>query len=160
MNAKANVARVLLHELSSQCKSWCILAGYERLPDDFDTGIDFMVSQQDFDRMPAILEEVARKTGTRLFQAIDHELTGRAFFLGSLAGPALTIVQPDCAAGYRDFGRPWLSATEVLAARRLHPKGFYIPSIAHEFAYTLIKRLNERSFPCEHGFSLHRLYVE
>lgn len=160
MNVRANVARVLLEALSTECKAYCILAGYERLPDHFDTDIDFMVGQEDFDRMPQIIEGVARKTGTQLFQAIDHELTGRAYFLGFMDGPSLTIVQPDCAADYRHFGRRWLTAKEVLAARRLHPNGFYIPSIAHEFAYALIKRLNKRSFNREHGYRLHRLYVE
>ena len=160
VNVKTNVARVLLDALSTECKAYCILSGYDRLPDHFDTDIDFLVDQRDFDRMPCIIEQVARKTGTRLFQAIDHELTGRAYFLGSLDGPSLTIIQPDCAADYRHFGRRWLPATEVLAGRRLHPNGFYIPSIAHEFAYLLIKRLNKRSFNREHGYKLHRLYVE
>ncbi len=160
LNVKANVARILLEALSAQCKSYCILSGYERLPEDFDTDIDFMVDQGDFDRMPRIIEEVARRTNTRLIQVIDHELTGRAFFLGSIDGPSLTIVQPDCAADYRHYGRYWLPAKEVLAARRLHPNGFYIPSIAHEFAYALIKRLNKRTFNREHGYQLHRLYVE
>jgi len=160
VNVKSNVARVLLDALSTECKAYCILSGYERLPDAFDTDIDFMVDQEDFNRMPGIIDEVARRTGTRLFQAIDHELTGRAYFLGSLEGPALTIVQPDSAADYRHFGRAWLPANEVLAARRLHPNGFYIPSTAHEFAYSLIKRLNKRSFNREHGYKLHRLYVE
>ena len=160
VNVKANVARVLLDALSTECKAYCILSGYERLPESFDTDIDFMVDQEDFDRMPHIIEEVARRTGTQLFQAIDHELTGRAYFLGSLRGSSLTIVQPDCAADYRHFGRRWLTAKEVLAARRLHPGGFYIPSIAHEFAYSLVKRLNKRSFTREHGYRLHRLYVE
>lgn len=159
-NIKANVARVLLQTLSTQCKSYCILSGYDRLPDDFETDIDFMVDQEDFERMPRMIEEVGRKTGTHLFQAIDHELTGRAYFLGSVDGPSLTIVQPDCAADYRHFGRRWLPAKEVLAARRLHPNGFYIPSTAHEFAYALIKCLNQRSFNREHGYRLHRLYVE
>ena len=94
VNVKTNVARVLLDALSTECKAYCILSGYERLPDHFDTDIDFLVGQEDFDRMPNIIEEVARKTGTRLFQAIDHELTGRAYFLGSLDGPSITIVQP------------------------------------------------------------------
>jgi thymidylate kinase len=160
VNVKANVARILLEELSTQCKSYCILSGYDRLPEDFDTDIDFMVDQEDFDRMPRIIEEVARRTNTRLIQAIDHELTGRAYFLGSIDGPSLTIVQPDCASDYHHFGRFWLPAKEVLAARRLHANGFYIPSIAHEFAYALIKRLNKRTFNREHGYQLHRLYVE
>jgi thymidylate kinase len=160
VNVKANVARVLLDALSTQCKSYCFLSGYDRLPHEFDTDIDFMVGQEDFQRMPRIIEEVGRRTGTHLFQAVDHELTGRAYFLGSIDGPSLTIVQPDCASDYRHFGRHWLSAEEVLAARRLHPNGFYIPSTAHEFAYCLIKCLNTRIFTREHGYNLHRLYVE
>ena len=160
VNVKTNVARVLLDALSTECKAYCILSGYERLPDHFDTDIDFLVDQETSTACRGSSRQVARKTGTRLFQAIDHELTGRAYFLGSLDGPSLTIVQPDCAADYRHFGRRWLPASEVLAGRRLHPNGFYIPSIAHEFAYSLIKRLNKRSFNREHGYKLHRLYVE
>jgi len=160
VTARASVARTLLEALSTRCKSYCILSGYDRLPDHFDSDFDFMVDREDFERMPRIIDDVARQTGSRLFQAIDHELTGRAYFLGSLDGPSLTIVQPDCAADYRHFGRRWLPAKEVLAARRLHPHGFYIPSTAHEFAYLLIKRLNLRNFNREHGYRLHRLYVE
>jgi thymidylate kinase len=159
-DVKARVARELLDALSTRCKAYCLLSGYERFPEKFDTDIDFMVDQEDFDRMPGIVADVAQRTGTQLFQAIDHELTGRAYFLGSIDGPSLTIVQPDCAADYRHFGRRWIPAKEVLAARRLHPNGFYIPSVAHEFAYSLIKRLNKRSFNREHGYKLHRLYVE
>jgi hypothetical protein len=160
VTARTSAARTLLEALSTQCKSYCILSGYDRLPDHFDSDFDFMVEAEDFERMPRIIDDVARQTGARLFQTIDHELTGRAYFLGSLAGPSLTIVQPDCAADYRHFGRRWLTAKEVLAARRLHPDGFYIPSTAHEFAYLLIKRLNLRNFNREHGYRLHRLYVE
>jgi hypothetical protein len=159
-SVRANVARVLLEALSTQCKSYCILSGYDRLPDDFDTDIDFMVDLEDFARLPAVMEAVAQQTNTHFFQCIDHELTGRAYFLGSIDGPTLTIVQPDCAADYYHFGRRWLPAKEVLAGRRLHPNGFYIPSTAHEFAYYLIKRLNKRRFNREHGYNLHRLYVE
>jgi thymidylate kinase len=160
VRVKAIVARTLISALSAQCKAYCMLSGYDRLPEDFDTDIDFMVSHEDFERMPRIIDEVGRQTNTRLFQTIDHELTGRAFFLGSITGPSLTIVQPDCASDYRHFGRCWLRAEEVLSARRRHPNGFWIPSAAHEFAYYLIKRLNKRDFNREHGYKLHRLYVE
>ena len=51
VDVKANVARVLLDALSTECKSYCILAGYEGLPDRFETDIDFMVSQEDFDTL-------------------------------------------------------------------------------------------------------------
>jgi len=158
--AKASVARALIGALSGDCKAYCILSGYERLPDAFDTDIDFMVGEQDFRRLPGIIESVARQTNTRLFQSVDHEMTGRAYFLASQAGSELTIVQPDSASDYRHFGSLWLRADEVLAARRWHPRGFWIPSAAHEFAYSLIKRLNKLDLKPHHGRKLHLLYLE
>ena len=157
---KASVARALIAALSSECKAYCILTGYEDLPESFDTDIDFMVSDHDFQRMAEIIEEVARRTQTRLFLAVEHELTGRAYWLGSQSAAGFAIVQPDSTADYRHFGSLWLRCDEVLAARRLHSRGFWIPAARHEFAYYLVKRLNKRSFNLEHGRKLHQLYVE
>lgn len=157
---KTNLARALIAALSEKCRAYCILSGYEGLPESFDTDIDFMVNREDFRRIPQIIESIARQTGTQLFQSIEHEVTARAFQLVSLSGPTLTVVQLDSASDYRHFGSLWLRANEVLAARRQHPNGFWIPSPAHEFAYYLIKRLNKRDFGPEHGSRLHRLYAE
>ena len=112
VDVKARVARELMDALSTRCKAYCILSGYESFPEKFDTDIDFMVDQEDFDRMPQIVADVANKTGTQLFQVIDHELTGRAYFLGWIDGPSLTMVQPDCAADDRQVGRGWRPAKE------------------------------------------------
>jgi thymidylate kinase len=159
-HVKASVARALISILSKECKAYCILSGYDGLPESFDSDIDFMVDQVDFQRMPGIILSLARQTNTLLFQSIDHEISARAFLLTSLSGPRLTIIQLDSASDYRHFGSLWLRAGEVLAARRLHRLGFWIPSAAHEFAYYLIKRLNKRSFSQQHGSRLHQLYKE
>jgi thymidylate kinase len=155
---RATVARVLLAALSDQCDRYCLLSGYDRMPDYFETDIDFLVSRSDFSRISSILAGVAVETGTNLCQFIDHEVTGRAYFLTAVSGSTLTIVQPDCASDYYHFGKKWLQADQVLAARRLHPNGFWIPSAAHEFAYCLIKRLNKSRFASHDGIRLHSLY--
>ncbi len=157
---KANVARSLLAALSTECKAYCVLSGYDQLPESFDTDIDFMVDAEDFERMPQIIEHVAHNTNTKLFHTVGHELSARSYSLGFQAGGQLIIVQPDSTADYRHFGLLWLKAHDVLATRRMHPKGFWIPSAAHEFVYYLIKRLNKRYLSEEHGQKLHRLYVE
>jgi len=157
---KANVARSLLGALETECKAYCVLSGYDRLPESFDTDIDFMVCADDFAHMPRVIENVARDTRTRLFHAVAHELNARSYTLAAQAGDRLTIVQPDSTADYRHFGLLWLRAAEVLAARRMHPRGFWIPAPAHEFAYYLIKKLNKRSLNEEQGLKLHRLYLE
>jgi thymidylate kinase len=137
-----------------------MLSGYERLPDSYDSDIDFMIGQRDFERMPALIEEVARRSNTRLFLSVEHEINARAYYLASISGPELTFVQPDSTSNYRHFGSLWLRSDEVLASRRWYARGFWIPSAAHEFAYYLIKRLNKRDFSQEHAARLHRLYAE
>jgi thymidylate kinase len=156
---KSNVARTLIAALSTECREYCILSGYDRLPDSFDTDIDFMVHSSDFERMPRIIESLARDTNSRLFHTVGHELTARSYSLGFQDGEKLVIVQPDSTADYRHFGLLWLRSQEVLAMRRWHPSGFWIPAAHHEFAYYLIKRLNKRHFNAEHGLKLHRLYL-
>lgn len=157
---KASVARALISALSSECKTYCLLSGYDSLPNSFDTDIDFMVDRYDFKRMPAIMEKIAQQTNTHLFHSVEHELTAQAFLLMSLSGVNLTIAQLDAASDYRHFGSLWLRASEVLAARRMHPRGFWIPSAGHEFAYCLIKRLNKRKLSQPYGSRIHRLYKE
>ena len=157
---KGSVARALISALTDRCKSYCMLSGYDQLPDSFDTDIDFMVTREDFQHMPGVIEQVTRETNTRLFHTVEHEVTGRSYSLGFQAGSQLTIVQPDSAFDYRHFGLLWLRSDEVLAARRWHSRGFWIPAAAHEFAYYLIKRLNKRYLAQEHGEKLHHLYRE
>lgn len=157
---KATVARALLAALESDCHAYCILSGYDELPDSFDTDIDFMVSSAEFASVPQMIMKVARSTGAKVFHTVGHELSARSFSVGYQAGAELIIVQPDSSADYRHFGLLWLRADEVLASRRRHPRGFWIPAAAHEFAYYLIKRLNKRCLDQKHGEKLHRLFVE
>lgn len=162
MNASVHsrVARLLLKKLSEECESYCILSGYEELPDRFDSDIDFMVSPRDFERIPALVAEIAAATGTCLFQVVPHEPSARAFRLAAGNDGGLTFVQPDVCSDYRHYGKLWLRADEVLAGRRLHWRGFWIPSAACEFIYYLIKRVNKRDFTSVHGARLSRLYRE
>ena len=157
---KACVARALISVLSEKCKAYCMLSGYEGLPDSYGSDIDFMVGQEDFERLPVLIEEVARCSNTRLFLSVEHEINARAYYLASLNGSELTFVQPDSTSNYRHFGSLWLRSDEVLAGRRWYTRGFWIPSAAHEFAYYLVKRLNKRDFSQEHAARLHRLYTE
>lgn len=157
---KAKVARTLIATLTNKCREYCILSGYEQLPESFDTDIDFMVDEDDFLRMPQIIEQVAHETNTRLFHTVGHELTARSYSLGFQAGDKLIIVQPDSTADYRHFGLLWLRSREVLTKRRWHSRGFWIPAAHHEFTYYLLKRLNKRSLTADHGLKLHQLYIQ
>lgn len=159
-NVRAQVAELLLKKLSQRCERYCLLAGYESLPEGFETDIDFMVSAADFERVSRLVDEIGVETGARLFQVIPHEITACAYFLAAESGHAVNLLQIDSCSDYRHFGKLWLRADEVLEARRQHPRGFWIPAARHEFIYYLIKRVNKRDFSDSHGARLRRLYFE
>lgn len=160
VTVQSRVARLLIQKLSDYCERYCILTGYEELPDRFDTDIDFMVDARDFARIPALVDAIADETGTRLFQAIPHEVSARAFRLASSKGSALAFIQPDSCSDYRHFGKLWLRADAMLDGRRWHPGGFWIPAASDEFIYYLIKRINKQDFTAAHGARLSQLYRE
>lgn len=157
---QSRIARLLIQKLSDECGKYCILTGYEELPDRFDSDIDFTVSAEDFGRIPTLVDDIAATTGVSLFQVIPHEATARAFRLAAKSEDGMIFVQPDSCSDYRHFGKLWLTADEMLAARRWHPRGFWIPGAACEFIYYLIKRLNKRDFTKVHGQRLSTLYRE
>lgn len=157
---RARVAKALLRKLSENCERYCVLAGYDDLPESFDTDIDFMVPAADFERIPEFVDEIGTEVGAKLFQVIPHEVSARALFLAAETGPTVTLLQLDSCSDYRHFGKLWLRADEVLEARRWHPRGFWIPAARHEFIYYLIKRVNKRDFRNIHGVRISRLYGE
>lgn len=157
---RAQVAKALVKKLSEKCERYCVLAGYDGLPESFDTDIDFMVSAADFKLIPRMVDEIGTEVGAKLFQVIPHEVSARAFFLAAEVGPAITLLQLDSCSDYRHFGKLWLAADEVLKAVRWHPKGFWVPAARHEFIYYLIKRVNKRDFRSVHGTRLSGLYGE
>jgi thymidylate kinase len=160
LSVPSHVARLLIGKLSERCKAYCILTGYEHLPDSFDSDIDFMVTPLDFLILPALIQEISEATGAPIFQVIPHEVTARAFRLVSRSQGTTGFIQPDSCSDYQHFGKLWLRSEEFLAGRRWHPNGFWIPNASNEFIYYLIKRTNKRDFTEVHGRRLSQLYAE
>ena len=157
---QSRLAHLLIRSLTENCTGYCILTGYEGLPDRVNSDIDFAVNASDFKRVPALLDEIAALTGTSLFQVIPHEVTGRAFLIAAQDSGKLTFVQPDSCTDYRHFGKLWLYADEIVGSRRWHERGFWIPGAPSEFIYYLIKRINKRDITLCHQSKLSRLYME
>lgn len=157
---RARVAWLLLNRLSRSCARYCLLSGYDALPDGFETDIDFMVPAADLWRIAKVIDDIANASGTVLFQAIQHEISACAFVLAAEEEQSLKVLQLDSCSDYRHFGRLWLRADEVLETRRWHSHGFWIPAARYEFTYYLIKRVNKCDFRDAHGARLSRLYGE
>lgn len=122
---------------------YCILAGYDRYPEEIQSDVDFMIRAEDLPRLPSLLAEVGRTTGAGLVQILRHETTAIYFALAVLNGGRTVFLHPDSSADYRRSGRIWLYADALLARRRRHSHGFFVPSAENAFVYYLIKKLDK-----------------
>lgn len=139
---------------------YCLLAGYDGYPDHIPSDIDFMVAPEWNDRLPALIALTAARSGAQLIQCLAHETTAAYFVLARLDGSAITWLHPDSSSDYRREGRVWLHASRVMARRRLHPRGFWVPAPADAFAYYLVKKLDKGSLTEVQAAELSRRYGE
>lgn len=150
----------LFAALDRECSAYCVLGGYETLPESPRSDIDIMVPEADFKKLPRILSCVGPEIGMPLVQFLRHE-TSACFYVFALAQNGFVqYLQVDPAADYRRHGRRWMAAAEVITRRRRHPNGFWIPGASDAFIYYLIKRVDKRSFIQAHGEFLSKLYQE
>ena len=158
--ANEAMVRALLESLDRECSSYCVLGGYEDLPGAARSDIDFMVGRQDFERLPQILSSLARKTKFRLVRNLEHEITACCYALAQSQPGQVLFLHPDACSDYRRANRTWLRPEAVLARRRRHRNGFWIPAATDAFLYYFIKRIEKLSVEEQHAQQLSRLFSE
>ena len=146
--------------LESQHIPYVILAGHRDYPERIASDVDFMVSERDFDRLPAILNAPECVRGAQIVQILEHEISARYFVLARQEGDRIAYLHPDSAASYRLDARLWLRSEAVLATRRRSTGGFWIPAAAIEFEYYLFKRLEKQCVEARHLEQLSSLLDE
>jgi len=124
---------------------YVILAGYRDYPEKIAPDVDFMVSEDDFNRLPAILNDPACVLGARIVQILQHETSARYYVLAKQVGSRVAYLHLNSTANYRLDTRLWLRSDSVLAARRKLPTGFWIPAAAVAFEYYFVKQVEK---PC------------
>lgn len=146
--------------LESEGIAYVILAGYRGYPHQIDSDVDFMVSETDFKCLAALLRRPGVIAGATLLQALQHETTACYFVMAQQVGERLAFLHPDAAASYRRGGRLWLHSADVLATRRRHAAGFWIPAAATEFEYYFVKRVDKGLVERRHIDALAALMAE
>ncbi|HCN68253.1 MAG TPA: hypothetical protein DIT03_08310 [Candidatus Accumulibacter sp.] len=146
--------------LESHYIPYVILAGHRDYPERIASDVDFMVSERDFARLPAILNAPGCVRGAQIVQILEHEISARYFVLARQEGERIAYLHPDSAASYRLDARLWLRSDSVLATRRRSAGGFWIPAAAVEFEYYLFKRVEKECVEARHLEQLRALLNE
>jgi thymidylate kinase len=158
--ASEATVRAFLDELERCCGAYCLLGACDDLPATVHSDIDFMVTREDFERLPQTLKAVADATGFRLVQELRHETTARYFAMAQSGPGKILYLHPDAATDYRRSGRTWLRAEAALKRRRRHANGFWVAAAADNFHYYLIKCIDKGRLEERQARELSRLFGE
>ena len=139
---------------------YCILAGYDGYPDAIPSDVDFMIPDEWSGRLPALVATAAARSGAHLVQHIAHETTAGYFALARLEGDRIAWLHPDSCSDFRRGGRLWLRAEPILARRRRHRRGFWIPGAGDAFAYYLAKKLDKGGLDANQARQLAARFAE
>ena len=142
---------------------WCVLHGYDSLPNRVRSDLDCLVSQDALRKDGAFWSVLAAKrcTGQELLvQWLQHEATAH-YFVFALRGKegSWDFLRFDVSSDYRRNHRIFYSGDEILDHRRPF-NGFWIPAPRHEFGYYLVKKIAKGQLGSEHGKRLSHLYHE
>jgi len=156
--ARAEMLLALVEALNRSRIPYCLLSGYHDFPDAGASDVDFMVSPKDAGWVVHILQATAQRSGAMLVQTIQHETGAWYFVLAKPVDGGVAYLHPDCTTDYRRDGQLWLKADELLSRRR-KCKSFFVPAIADEFVYYLIKKVLKQGVSREEWQRLRTLYV-
>jgi thymidylate kinase len=160
MSANQEMFRALVEVLEEAAVPYCILAGYDHMPEEIASDIDFMLDPECAVYLPELLQVVAARSGAHVVQCIRHETTAAYFALARLEDGGLSYLHPDSSGDYRRSGRLWIRSGPVLRRRCRHPGGFWVPAAADAFAYYLIKKVDKGALSEEQGVELSRRFGE
>jgi len=133
----------ILDILDKQKLKYCILHGWQFLPDHLPSDLDIAVNLKDLDTLEKTL---FRHKNGRLVQLLQHESSCFYFVIASGEEDTIQFTLVDVATDYRRGGQVLLTADELLAERKKW-NGFYIASPRIEFAYLLIKKILKDEIP-------------
>jgi hypothetical protein len=155
---RAQLFEALVAQLNHAEIPYCILSGYEARQEINLSDVDIMFRPRDLPRVPALLAQTAEAAGALLVQSIQHETTASYFVLARQLGKHVVHLAADCYSDYRRDGRSWLPADDVIAVRRKY-RDFYVPSVADEFIYYLIKKVLKQDIVSHHLKRLQHLFA-
>jgi hypothetical protein len=138
MNCDASrLLELYFQELERRAIPYVILHGYEHLPGDVGSDLDYAVAGQHLPGLAHVLDEVARPLGWRVAQTLQHGLTAFYTIAVNLEDPAETL-KLDACSDYARIRRLLVPEAVLLEGRRRFG-AFWIPAPAAEFIYELAK---------------------
>lgn len=157
----ASFLTALFDRFAFESVRYCVLHSYESLPVYAPSDVDMAVASNDLKKVERIVFDVCKSLGFKVIQKLYYDIPRCyyyvVFFRDVNGSPG--FVQLDLLNDDYGLGR-YILKTKVLIENRRPYKNFYIPSVAVEACYLLIKRILKGRFSPDHEAKLRALFEE
>jgi thymidylate kinase len=136
--ATGNFTRMLFSVFERAGIRYCVLHGWEELPETVSSDLDLVVHPEDFSKLQIVFPELAA-AGYKWIQCRNYAGCSYRFDFAWFEGKRFHVVGVDCIFEYRYGGLILRSGEDLLKDRRQHD-GFWIASSETAFAYMLMKK--------------------
>src|SRR6266498_1643908 len=133
----------LANSLSASKIRYCVLHGWQSLPESLFSDLDMVVHHADLRALERILRNHSEG---RLVQLLQHESSCFYFVLAIRQDGDIHFILVDVATDYRRDRRIFFTAEELLADRHQRNE-FWVASPRVEYGYLLIKKVAKGAMP-------------
>jgi thymidylate kinase len=134
----AHFARTLFRLLRESSIRYCVLHGWDELPDHLSSDLDLAIHPQDKPAIPSILESM-RHNGYTPYQWKNYATKGHSFYFYWTTGSTTHTAAVDMIFEHRRAGMILASGEELVSSRMRHGD-FWIAAPAIEYSYLLAKK--------------------
>jgi thymidylate kinase len=150
--------RLLFSALEREGIRYCVLHGWEELPEKVSSDLDLVVHPEDFPKLQVVFSELA-SADYKCIQCRHYAARSYRFDFAWFDGKHLHVVGVDCISEYRYAGLILRSGEDLLTGRRQH-NGFWIAGPDKVFAYLLIKKTLKAAISPEQLGELQEMVAE
>ena len=132
----------LFYSLNEPNLDYCVLRGYESLPEKISNDIDFGVS----DSCKVLFFDILKETAKNHDYSVQVELIRHSVIKMKLSNRHGNIIKIDVWWQFNYLGLEYLCINKMLSSRELYKNIFYVPSSEYEFALSYLKELLHNSW--------------
>jgi len=158
MNYIKQILQRLFENLETHDISYCVLHGYEKLPESVPSDVDIAIDPAKEKNLDILIYNLAAETDSFVTQKIYYDVPRCYYYVICHASDnKIDIVQLDFLIDHVGINRYFFTSEELIKDRRKF-KMFYIPKTSTETIYLLLKKVMKGQFLKDHQMRLQHLY--
>ena len=150
----------LFNYLNKNNINYCVMSGYETLPEYIISDIDIAICEEIFLRLDNILIELIKDTDLEIIQKINHGYKKCAYIISPIYIDTPFRMQLDFFVDFSTKFFPNLLTSEFILENKIKKNLIFIPNPQCEFIFQLLRRIGKNDINNTKFAKIKELYFD